>query len=94
MREIWKRAFDSGYIFETSGRSISAGGIAWQNFTRQCYAATHRKPRDFLYPEMRPEEILEARQVMEDYLRHGNRGGLCYATPGEYDNVYGYDLNW
>ena len=37
---------------------------------------------------------MEARDIMEDYLRIGNRGGIVYAaSAGVYENVYGYDLN-
>ena len=55
--EIWDRCFTSGYIWESSGRSISAGGIAWSNFCRELWAAGRNKPWEILFPGMGPELV-------------------------------------
>lgn len=91
--EIWEKMFSSGMVWESTGRTLSAGGIAWSNFKRKVKKETGEQIWKILYPDMTPDEILEARSVFEDLLRPGNRGGFCYARTGQYSAVTGYDLN-
>jgi len=71
---IWRRCFESGYIYESSGRSISAGGIAWQNFSKEVWAVGRERPWQVLYPGFGPDLVSKARDLMEDELRQGMRG--------------------
>lgn len=72
--DLWTRCYYSGYIYESSGRTISAGGIAWANFCRELYKIGKVKPWQIMYPGLSPEQVIVARDIMEFELRPGMRG--------------------
>lgn len=54
MLQVWEKMFTTGMVWETTGRTLSAGGIAWNNFKRRVKKETRTDVWKILYPDMKP----------------------------------------